>query len=83
VASGGPDGVGDAYLELTSLGGIGPGSRLAVNNALQWTGDYLAEGITDVVLDANLFSANPVSAHGPVRSGSRGGKAGCVLLRSA
>ena len=61
VASGGPDGVGDAYLELTSLGGIGPGSRLAVDNALQWTGDYLAEGITNVVLDAHVFSANPVS----------------------
>jgi hypothetical protein len=61
VASGGPDGVGDAYLELTSLGGGGPGSRLAVDNDLQWAGDYLAEGITGVVLDANLFSANPVS----------------------
>jgi len=61
VASGGPDGVGDAYLELTSQGGGGPGSRLAVANALQWTGDYLAEGIPAVVLDANLFSANPVS----------------------
>jgi hypothetical protein len=61
VASGGPDGAGDAYLELTSLGGGGPGSRLAVDNDLQWAGDYLAEGITGVVLDANLFSANPVS----------------------
>jgi len=61
VASGGPDGAGDAYLELTSLGGGGPGSRLAVDNAVQWAGDYIAEGITGVVLDADLFSANPVS----------------------
>ena len=61
VSSGGPDGVGDAYLELGSHGGSGPGSRLAVDNALQWTGDYLNGGFTHIVLDASLFSSRSVS----------------------
>jgi len=40
VADGGPDGDGDNYLLLTSLGGGGAGSRLAAINLTQWAGDY-------------------------------------------
>ena len=61
VSSGGPDGVGDAYLELNSHGGAGAGSRLAVDNAVQWTGDYLNGGFTHIVIDASLFSSPSVS----------------------
>ncbi len=61
VSSGGPDGVGDAYLQLTAHGGGGAGSRLAVDNALQWTGDYLNGAFTHIVLDVSLFSSPSVS----------------------
>lgn len=45
VATGGPQGAGDAYMRLVSSGGMGPGSRLSVSNATQWAGDYVAAGI--------------------------------------
>jgi hypothetical protein len=61
VSSSGPDGIGDRYLELTALGGAGPGSRLAVDNALQWAGNYLHGGFTHVVFDAKLFTSPSVS----------------------
>ena len=52
IENGGPDGGSDAYLELTALGGNGPGSRLAVfNSAEEWTGDYLELGVTAVKAD--------------------------------
>jgi MYXO-CTERM domain-containing protein len=41
VPDGGPDGVGDNYLQLTSIGGGGAGSRLAVINLSSWAGSYL------------------------------------------
>lgn len=45
VPDGGPDGDGDNYLRLTSVGGGGAGSRLAAINLSQWAGDYsIAEG---------------------------------------
>ena len=57
VGSGGPAGVGDAYLQLTSIGGTGPGSRLAAFNGAQWAGDYLAAGIGAIAMDVQNFSA--------------------------
>ncbi len=55
VATGGPGGAGDAYLSLTSFGGVGPGSRLSVLNFSQWTGDYLSAGLTTIQMDVNNF----------------------------
>lgn len=51
VATGGPAGADDSFLRLTSVGGQGAGSRLAAMNVLQWTGDYLAEGVTGIRMD--------------------------------
>lgn len=55
VETGGPSGDLDRYLELTALGGDGPGSRLAVLNRSQWAGDYMAEGINAIRMDVNNF----------------------------
>jgi len=56
VATGGPAGAGDRYLLLRSSGIEGaPGGRLVGINASQWTGDYLAAGITGLVMDVNNF----------------------------
>jgi hypothetical protein len=51
IDSGGPAGGGDGYLELTSVGGSGPGSRLVVIAGAAWTGDYVAAGVTSIALD--------------------------------
>ena len=48
VPDGGPDGPGDNYLENRSSGGVGPGSGLVMFNQAQWTGDYLAAGVTRI-----------------------------------
>ncbi len=50
---GGPGGAGDAYLQTTSMGGVGPTSRLAVFNDLQWIGDYNALG-SEVIITMML-----------------------------
>jgi PEP-CTERM motif len=55
VATGGPGGAGDNYLQLTALGGVGAGSRLAALNASQWTGNYQAEGVVAITMDVNNF----------------------------
>ena len=51
VPSGGPGGAGDAFLQITSGGGSGPGSRLVAMNGTQWAGDYLASGIAAIEMD--------------------------------
>ena len=55
VSGGGPGGAGDAFLRLSALGAAGPGSRLSVLNDSQWTGDYLAAGVTAIRMDVNNF----------------------------
>ncbi|MCA9263705.1 MAG: hypothetical protein KDA60_07635 [Planctomycetales bacterium] len=51
IADGGPAGTGDHYLQVTSTGTFGAGSRLAALNRSQWTGDLLAAGITAISAD--------------------------------
>jgi hypothetical protein len=53
VADGGPLGVGDNYLRLTSIDGNGSGSRLSAINPTQWAGDYIAEGVTAIMMSVN------------------------------
>jgi hypothetical protein len=50
--SGGPGGIDDAYLQITSGGGDGPGSRLTAFNILsQWADNYLTNGIRAIEMD--------------------------------
>ena len=49
----GPTGVGDHSLLITSLGGIGPGSRFVAFNTTQWAGDFPAAGVERITLDLN------------------------------
>lgn len=46
--SGGPNGAGDRFLQITSTGGFGSGSRLATFNNLQWAGNYVTAGVDGV-----------------------------------
>lgn len=61
IASGGPLGLNDNYLQLRSIGGSGPGSRLMAFNRAQWAGDYVAAGAGVVALDVNNFGLTDLS----------------------
>lgn len=55
IPTGGPAGAGDHYLQLVATGGSGPGSRIGSYNDNQWTGDYLAAGVTSIEADLRNF----------------------------
>ena len=75
VATGGPAGADDNYLQLTAVGGSVPGGRLSAFNSAQWAGDYLAAGITAIAMDLRndgpddvvlrLLLAGPFGPTGP------------------
>ena len=57
IATGGPAGAGDRFLEDVSTGGFGAGSKLVMFNEVQWTGNYVAAGIDRITTQmANLGS---------------------------
>jgi hypothetical protein len=49
VATGGPNGVGDAYMGINA-DGSGQGGKLATFNVVDWIGNYQAEGVTGITL---------------------------------
>lgn len=59
-ADGGPAGNGDLFLQLTSTGGMGAGSRMVVLNGSQWGGDYLSSGVTGISMDVNNLGGIPL-----------------------
>ena len=61
LATGGPAGADDAYLLLQAEGGSGPASRLAVQNTDQWSGNYIAAGITALTMDVFNFGPSSLS----------------------
>ena len=48
---GGPAGASDNFLLLTSLGVAGSGGRLSVLNLSQWSGNYIAAGVSSISMD--------------------------------
>lgn len=58
VATGGPTGANDAFLQITSSGSDGPGSRLVVMNASQWAGNYLTASFTTIEMDLRNFGTS-------------------------
>jgi hypothetical protein len=56
IPTGGPAGAGDHYLRISSNN-----SGLATFNNTQWSGDYLAAGVTAVAADFRNQSAVPLS----------------------
>lgn len=62
IASNGPNGADDNFLQFESSGGGGPNSRLVVfNNDAEWTGDFLAAGVTEVSFAANNLGATDIN----------------------
>ncbi len=52
---------GSAFLRNDSSGGGGPGSRMAMFNDLQWTGDYIESGISAIQLEAGTFGPDTIN----------------------
>lgn len=69
VSTGGPAGPGDAYLENVSSGIGGAGGKLIMFNQLQWTGNYVAAGVTGITMDIGNFGQSSL----PMRVALRGG----------
>lgn len=61
VASGGPAGADDAYLQVASNGSAGPGGRLVAMNGAQWAGDYLAAGVDGIAMDVRNFGTTDLT----------------------
>ena len=61
INTGGPAGTDDNYLRVTSTGGSGAGSKLVVMNLTQWTGDYLAAGVTSVSMHIKNFGTTTLN----------------------
>ncbi len=56
ISGGGPGGAGDGYLQMQSSGASGgSGSRLGAWNDAQWSGDFLAAGVTAITMDIAGF----------------------------
>ena len=66
VADAGPGGAGDHALLNNSTGSAGPGSRMAMLNETQWTGDYNAAGVTQIDI---MMRADPAGAPLTIRLG--------------
>ncbi len=49
ISTGGPAGAGDGFLQVTGHGGGGPGSKVAVLNSNQWSGNYSLLGAAPVI----------------------------------
>jgi hypothetical protein len=56
VATGGPAGSGDRYLEIDSVN-----RNLGAYNSTQWVGDYPSAGITAIRVDVNNAGPDPVA----------------------
>lgn len=61
IATGGPAGAGDRYMQVVSSGGFGTDSRLVVFNNSQWLGDYISAGITSVEMYLANFGTQTLS----------------------
>ena len=53
VATGGPAGAGDRFLKITADSPTPDtaGSRIVALNGMQWSGNYLASGVTEIAMD--------------------------------
>ena len=63
VSTGGPAGAGDRFVQNISTGGFGPGSRQIMFNQVQWTGDYIAAGVSGLEMDLINLGQTDMTIH--------------------
>ena len=56
IDTGGPAGMDDNYMQISAVGGSGPGRFLTAFNRVQWLGNYIALGVTAIEIDLQNFS---------------------------
>jgi hypothetical protein len=77
ISSGGPAGVGDHFLQITSDGN-GATGRLTVFNRTQWLGNYITAGVSEINLDLNNFGATALSIRLAFKSATFSGAPGYI-----
>jgi hypothetical protein len=60
INTGGPAGLDDNFLQLTS-DGVGAGGRLTTFNLQQWLGNYVGQGVTTIEIDLRNQGATSLS----------------------
>ncbi len=58
IATGGPAGTGDSFLQVIADGTAVQGGRMTFFNKTQWTGNYTAAGITAITMDLKNISSS-------------------------
>jgi hypothetical protein len=61
IFSGGPNGANDAFIQNSSSGGGGAGSKQVTFNTAQWAGNYNAAGVTRITMDLKNAGATPLA----------------------
>ncbi|HSC64003.1 MAG TPA: PEP-CTERM sorting domain-containing protein [Caldimonas sp.] len=61
IASGGPAGAGDSFLQIVANGSAGAGGRLVAMNGAQWAGNYLTAGISAIAMDLRNLGASDLT----------------------
>jgi hypothetical protein len=56
IANGGPAGSGDRYLQISAVA-----NNLGTNQTAQWTGNYIAAGVSTLSFQLNNLGANPLA----------------------
>ncbi|MDD5198766.1 MAG: hypothetical protein PHC88_03105 [Terrimicrobiaceae bacterium] len=60
LSTGGPDGIGDHFLDITA-NGSGAGGKLTVFNHAQWLGDYIGQAISGISMDLENLGATTLT----------------------
>ncbi len=71
VSSGGPSGVGDQYMQISSGEAPLPPRLVALNDS-QWLGDFTAAGVTSVAMDLLNPGSSPLSMRIAIREAAGG-----------
>ncbi len=61
IATGGPAGAGDRYIQVTANGSGGAGGRLTTFNFTTWSGNFIAAGVISIQIDLLNQSAVTLS----------------------
>jgi hypothetical protein len=61
VSTGGPQGANDGFVQAVSTGTSGANSKMIMFNQDQWTGNYVAAGVTQITAELANLGANPLS----------------------
>lgn len=82
IATGGPAGAGDRYIQLTA-DGSSSGGKLTAFNRDQWLGDYIAAGITAIEVDLLNQSSVTLSIRLAFKNGPGSGSSAPGYLTQA